>query len=104
MKEAIKPLQEYKRSWGEYLELLKMDPDEFTRKIEMDDNPWEVDQLQAEISEIIKKDKIMREKLPENIKVSVFEISCKEMKEYLSEKYQNLQKNLIDMIAKKAKS
>ena len=42
MKEAIKPLQEYKRSWGEYLELLKMDPDEFTRKIEMDDNPWEV--------------------------------------------------------------
>jgi dynein heavy chain len=34
----------------------------------------------------------------------VFEISCKEMKEYLSEKYQNLQKNLIDMIAKKAKS
>lgn len=81
-----------------------MDPDEFTRKIEMDDNAWEVDQIQAEISEIIKKDKIMREKLPENIKVSVFEISCKEMKEFLSEKYQNLQKNLIDMIAKKAKS
>lgn len=26
------------------------------------------------------------------------------MKEYLSEKYQNLEKNLIDMIAKKAKS
>lgn len=26
------------------------------------------------------------------------------MKEFLSEKYQNLQKNLIDMIAKKAKS
>jgi dynein heavy chain, axonemal len=81
-----------------------MDPDDFTRKIEMDDNPWEVDQLQAEISEILKKDKIMREKLPENIKVSIFEISCKEMKEQLSEKYQNLEKNLIDMIAKKAKS
>jgi hypothetical protein len=30
----------------------------------MDDNSWEVDQIQAEISEIIKKDKIMREKLP----------------------------------------
>ena len=49
-----------------------MDPDEFTRKIEMDDNSWEVKQIQAEISEIIRKDKIMREKLPENIKVSVF--------------------------------
>lgn len=46
----------------------------------------------------------MREKLPEVIKVSIFQISCKEMKEFLSEKYQNLQKNLIDMIAKKAKS
>jgi predicted transposase YbfD/YdcC len=72
MQNAIKPLYEYKKSWGEYLDLLKMDPDEFTRKIEMDDNAWEVDQIQAEISEIIKKDKIMREKLPENIKVSVF--------------------------------
>ena len=41
-----------------------MDPDEFTRRIEMDDNAWEVDQIQAEISEIIKKDKVMREKLP----------------------------------------
>ena len=104
MKGAINPLYEYKKSWNEYSELLKMDPDEFTRKIQMDDNTWEVDQLQAEISQILKKDKIMREKLPENIKVSIFEISCKEMKEYLSEKYQNLQKNLIDMIAKKAKS
>jgi len=41
-----------------------MDPDEFTRKIEMDDNPWEVEQIQAEIGETIKKEKIMREKLP----------------------------------------
>lgn len=60
MQSAIKPLYEYKKSWGEYLDLLKMDPDEFTRKIEMDDNPWEVEQIQAEISDIIKKDKIMR--------------------------------------------
>ena len=40
MKGAIEPLYEYKKSWNEYNELLKMDPDEFTRKIEMDDNPW----------------------------------------------------------------
>lgn len=30
-----------------------MDPDEFTRKIEMDDNPWELEQIQAEINTII---------------------------------------------------
>jgi hypothetical protein len=81
-----------------------MDPDEFTRKIEMDDNPWELEQIQAEINTIIEKEKVMREKLPENIKVSFFEISCKEMKELLSEKYTTLQKNLIGMISKKAKS
>ena len=50
MGEAIKPLEEYKKSWEEHLELLKMDPDEFTRRIEMDDNPWEVEQIQGEIS------------------------------------------------------
>ena len=37
-----------------------------------------------QISEIMKKDKVMRGKLPEVIKVGVFEISCKEMKEFLS--------------------
>jgi hypothetical protein len=47
MNEAVEPLQEYKKSWGEYLDLLRMDPDEFARKIEMDDNPWELDQIQS---------------------------------------------------------
>lgn len=70
----------------------------------MDDNPWEVDQIQAEIGQIIEKEKIMRNKLPEVINISIFEIKCNEIKEFLSEKYQNLTKNLIDMIAKKAKS
>lgn len=33
MNVAVEPLKEYKKSWGEYLDLLRMDPDEFTRKI-----------------------------------------------------------------------
>jgi hypothetical protein len=33
MTEAVAPLQDYKQSWSEYLDLLRMDPDEFTRKI-----------------------------------------------------------------------
>lgn len=61
-----------------------MDPDEFSRKIEMDDNPWEVDQIKAEISQIIEREKTMRERLPEEIKVSIFEVNCRQMKEFLS--------------------
>lgn len=30
----------------------------------MDDNAWEVDQIQAEIAQTIQKEKVMREKLP----------------------------------------
>lgn len=37
------------------MDLLRLDPDEYTRNIEMEDNPWEVEQIQAEIAEIIKK-------------------------------------------------
>jgi hypothetical protein len=33
METTLEPLFEYKKSWEEYLTLLKMDPDEFTRKI-----------------------------------------------------------------------
>jgi dynein heavy chain len=51
--EGIKPLFEYKKSWDEYLDLLKLDPDEFTRNIEMEENAWEVDQIQGEIAQII---------------------------------------------------
>lgn len=32
-----------------------MDPDDFTRRIEMDDNPWEVDQIQVQIAQTIDK-------------------------------------------------
>lgn len=47
---ALEPLYEYQKSWNEYLDLLKMDPDESTRSIEMDDNPWELEQIQGKIA------------------------------------------------------
>jgi dynein heavy chain len=100
---GIQPLAEYKKSWDEYLDLLKLDPDEFTRNIEMEENAWEVEQIQTEIAQIIEKEKRLRQRLPEKIQVSFFEINCKEMKETLAEKYQTLQKNFIDMIAKRAR-
>lgn len=74
---GIAPLAEYKKSWDEYLELVKLDPDEFTRNIEMEENAWEVDQIQAEIAQIIEKEKKLRQRLPEKIQVSFFEINCK---------------------------
>lgn len=49
---GIAPLAEYEKVWSPYIEVLKMDPDEYVRQIEMADTPWEVDQYQNEITKI----------------------------------------------------
>lgn len=81
-----------------------MNPDDEGRRIEMDDNPWEVEQLKDEIFKMQSLEKELKEKITDVVNVSFFQIQCKEIKAYLCEKYYMMSKILIDMIAKKAKS
>jgi dynein heavy chain len=69
---GIAPLADYEKAWAPYLEVLKMDPDEYVKQIEMADTPWEVDQFQAEISKVAAQNEEMRKNLPDKIQVSFF--------------------------------
>ncbi|EGR27865.1 hypothetical protein IMG5_187090 [Ichthyophthirius multifiliis] len=101
--EGIKPLNEYLNSFDEFKDVLKMDPDEVVRQIEMDENQWEVEKIQEEIANINKKEAELRMKIPTNIHLSFFQVQTNEILCYLCEKYYQLSKNLIEMIARKAK-
>ncbi len=46
---ALKPLDQYLAAFGEFKEILRMDPDKKINDIEMDDNVWEVQKIQDEI-------------------------------------------------------
>lgn len=49
LKEGIQPLEDYMNVFDKFKPILQMNPDEEQRRIEMDDQPWEVDQLKEEI-------------------------------------------------------
>lgn len=46
---GISPLQDYLKIFEKFKPILQMNPDDEIRRIEMDDNPWEIDQLKEEI-------------------------------------------------------
>lgn len=49
---GIQPLYDYLESFREFKDVLQLNPDEFTRNIEMMENPWEVEQMQDEIFKV----------------------------------------------------
>ena len=70
----------------------------------MEDTPWEVEQIQEEIVKVKKMEKELKQNIPQKMHVSVFQVETNEISDYLCEKYYTLSKNLIDMIAKRARS
>lgn len=50
--DGIKPLYDYLGAFSEFKEVLQLNPDEFTRNLEMMDNPWEVEEIKAEIFKV----------------------------------------------------
>lgn len=79
-------------------------PDDYARELELEDPPKEFEQLREEIQQALKKEKQLAEQIPQSVHVGIFEIHLNEAKGILEEKYQTLQKNLIDLIARRARS
>lgn len=47
--DGIEPLDRYMEIFNKFKTVLHMNPDDEARKIEMDEQPWEVEQLRDEI-------------------------------------------------------
>lgn len=101
--EGIKPLEQYIEAFNEFRDVLRMDPDELIRAIEAEEPPWEVERIVEEIAAVQLREDDLRQKIPMSMHVSFFQIQTNEILGYLCEKYYLLQKNLTEMIAKKAK-
>ena len=43
--DGITPLNEYLEAFGEFKEILQLNPDEVVRNLEMLETPWEIEQI-----------------------------------------------------------
>jgi dynein heavy chain len=104
MKSAIKPLYEYIKVYDKYEELMMLSADTFLKQFEQDEGQEiAVDQLKDEITKHQELEKKILEEIPETIRVSCFEVHCKEVRSTLAGKHINFVKYLIEMIAQKAR-
>jgi len=101
--EAIKPLSEYLQKFEKFKDVLLLKPEDYCQQLEMAENPKEPNEIQAEIFAFQRKEQELKNDIPLEIHVSCFKIQCTELYNYLIEKFQTLQKNLIQLIAKRCR-
>lgn len=104
MESALKPLDDFKEVFNQYIVVLKLKPDDVARDMELEDPPRDFESIRDEISKANMKELQLTVEIPESIHTGMFEIHLNEAKGILIERYQNLQKNLIDLIARRARS
>ena len=61
-------------TFQKFRDVLRMSPDEAARKIEMDDNPWEVEQIRDEILKMQNFERQLKEQIEDQVTVSYFVI------------------------------
>lgn len=104
MTEAIKPLQEYILKFQKFNDVLLLKPEDHIAKIENDeDSQMEPHEIQQEIFKFQKQEEQLKKEIPQEIHVSCFKIVCTELYNNLIEKFQTVQKNLIQLIAKRCR-
>ncbi|OMJ85153.1 hypothetical protein SteCoe_13621 [Stentor coeruleus] len=104
MKGAIQPLYEYIKVYDQYEDLMMLNAESFLKQFNEDEGEEvTVDQLKDEITKHQEMEKKILEEIPETIRVSCFEVHCKEVRNTLAGKHVSFVKHLIEMIAQKAR-
>lgn len=83
---AIEPLNEYLKTYDKYLNIAKLNIDDYTKSIETADQPRDIESIKDEIAQVYQRKEEIKQEIPENIHVSCFEINCREILIYLEEK------------------
>ena len=107
LEKAIEPLYEYVKVYDPFRAILQLDPEQYSKQIQSEEdagNPRPVEALKEEIRQVEKKIEELKKEIPEEVHVSCFLINCRELLLMLTNKYEQLKKNLIDLIAKRARS
>jgi dynein heavy chain len=103
LEKAVKPLSEFRRSFDKYKGVLGIRPEEFVREISSGENQANLEFIKGQILKWQREERRLKEQIPEEIQVGCFVINCKEVLRILLGKYQEINKKLIEMLARKLK-
>lgn len=103
MEKAVEPLKEYTTMFDKYKDLISINPDSYIAELENKESSKTAEGLQIEIEKWSVEEAKVKEEIPEEIKVSCFMIDCRDLIRFLTGKYQDMNKRLIDLMARKAR-
>mmetsp|Transcript_4719 Transcript_4719/g.3259 ORF Transcript_4719/g.3259 Transcript_4719/m.3259 type:complete len:115 (+) Transcript_4719:1026-1370(+) len=103
MKRAIVPLNEYVQTFAAFEYENSLNPDKYVKDLDNPEAPISPDELRADIERKKEAEEILRSKIPEEICVSMFRISCKDIRNAYTGKYSQIVDKEIKLIAAKAK-
>jgi dynein heavy chain len=103
MEKAVEPLKRYTEMYEKYKPLIAINPDEYIMKLEHEEGAKTAEGLQAEISRWAEAEAKVKQEIPEEVTVSCFLIDCRELIRFLTSKYQDMNKRLIELMARKAR-
>ena len=105
MERAIKPLEEYVRTFANFVEEANLNPDDVIQKIEQapETEHWSELKIRDDIYVHQEKEKELLRRIPEHITVSMFKISCNDIRNQYAEKYRKIVEGEINLIAARAK-
>ncbi len=80
---------------------MSTNPIEYAEKFNSEEAPKEISEIQAEILKVQKRTEEISQRLPETIKISCFQVQCKDLQQMLLDKLKQVTKNLKDVIARR---
>jgi hypothetical protein len=96
-------LEDYIRTYDRYHNEYKLDPEAFVKKLDDADNPPEIEFLRKDVVFHLADAERLKQEIPDFIVVSMFKVSCKEIRSTLAQKHQKIADDEIELIAKRAK-
>lgn len=101
--ESVEPLNAYIKTYSKYDKEYKLDPVAVIKKLDDDENPPEIDFLRKDVTFHQKEAQRLKSEIPDDIIISIFRVSCKEIRNRLAQKHIQIANDEIELIAKRAK-
>lgn len=100
---AIEPLSDYVKTFEAFGEQFNLNPDKYVKDKDSVENPISCDELRNDIYENLKKEQKLMELIPESVVVSMFQINCKDIRNFYAGKYQQIADKELKLIHSKTK-
>jgi dynein heavy chain len=87
MERAILSLNDYVQTFSAFNKENLLNPDKYVKELDSIENPKSPAELRADIYDNMKKEEQIRELIPESVAVSMFQINCKDIRNFYAGKF-----------------